>query len=180
MLAAGAVTLEDASDAFRCYPDLWPTADAARQAFHRARRVAAGGSEAAAEIGESHAPLRRAIYQRAGAGKRPSSLAFDPAVVPADDLRTWLKARVGPLARFEIEPAEPPPTLARSEPDPWPARFRLAGLAERLHAARPKREHGVRQLDWDAWQDAAREAVGMPSTEWVAWRAMIGAANAGI
>ena len=51
---------------------------------------------------------------------------------------------------------------------------RLAGLAERLEAARPRRTWGVRELDWRAWQGAAREAAGLPSAEWAAWRATVG------
>jgi hypothetical protein len=38
MLAAGGVGLENAAHAAICYPDLWPNADAARQAMHRAKR----------------------------------------------------------------------------------------------------------------------------------------------
>ena len=41
----------------------------------------------------------------------------------------------------------------------------------RLDAVRPKREHGIRQLDWQAHQTAARAAAGLPGTDWQAWRA---------
>ncbi len=75
------------------------------------------------------------------------------------------------------------------DPDPlrdgllagWRAgqRLRLGALVQRLHDARPKQRHGVRRLDFDAWTVAAREAAGLPSGEWLAWRATIGTAAAG-
>ena len=111
MLARGGAALADSADASRCYPDLWPSPAAARQAFHRARRVT--GPAADAPGAPCHAPLRQATYQRSGAGRRPAFLVFDPAVVPPDKLRGWLEERVGPLARFELDPQPPP-----SDPTP--------------------------------------------------------------
>jgi hypothetical protein len=58
MLARGGVALADSADASRCYPDLWPSPAAARQAFHRARRVTKPHGETAGR--DCHAPLRRA------------------------------------------------------------------------------------------------------------------------
>ena len=110
MLGRGGVALVDSADASRCYPDLWRTPAAARQAFHRQRRVT--GSAAGVPGGGCHAPLRRATYQRAGTGKRPASLVFDPTAVV--DLRSWLEERIGPLARFEPEEA----TSGAAEPIP--------------------------------------------------------------
>ncbi len=164
--------------------------------------------------GACHAPLRRAVYQRAGAGKRPAAVVFDPGVV--GDLRAWLEARVGVLARFELDPeerlfapkiavsaplevvdgagggsapSESAPSEASEAPPGPPApppefaaertvrllrqRLRLNALVQRLRDARPKREHGVRQLDWLAWEDAAREAAGLPSAAGAAWRAKL-------
>lgn len=171
MLARGGVVLADSADASRCYSEVWRSSAAARQAFHRAKRAAEPTGHGRG--GDCHAPLRRAVYQRAGAGKRPASLAFDPAVVPLDGLRSWLEERVGPLARFEAEQA--PAALANGpttapEPNLWPARLRLAGLAARLYVARPKREHGVRALDWAEWEAAGRAAAELPTRQWAAWR----------
>ena len=149
MMGQGGVAFDDAADASRAYPNLWPDRSdpdgkrgspaAARQAFHRARCVT--NPYGVNSIGECHAPLRRATYQRAGAGKRPACLTFDPAAVPEAELRDWLEERVGPLAWLKMEPSPPPmpepprPALkpeaddldvARSglppgQPGPWPA-----------------------------------------------------------
>ena len=231
MLAQGGVALADAADAARCFPHLWPSPAAARQAFHRARCVTKPLGETTG--GECHAPLRRATYQRAGAGKRPAALVFDPAVVPPEELRAWLEERVGPLARLEDEPPRDPPppepperpqtpadgppaaiaapngsaspqvapggTVGpKSEPPPPAAapapsaalreamavrvhqqRRRLAALVQRLEESRPRRTHAMRQLDRQAYQDAAREAAGLPSDAWWPWRSTFGTAAAG-
>ena len=284
MLAQGGVALTDSADASRCYPDLWGTPAAARQAFYRRRRVTDPDGEL--PEGQCHAPLRRATYQRAGAGKRPATLSFDPSAMPVDRLRSWLEERVGPLARFELDPqrrqpdppqAEPPgapgtksgsearehqgtaafasaetgacgslsdlecqpavgggcgpaapamtiepaksPPEAVSDPGggdalpeaveapPGPSvapqapicpgstagglpaelqavqvlqqRRRLAALAERLQDSKPKRTHAMRELDRQAYQDAAREAAGLPSDAWWPWRSTFGTAAAG-
>jgi hypothetical protein len=55
MLAAGDVGLENAAHAAICYPDLWPNADAARQAMHRAKRSVTNPYEELL-IGECHTP----------------------------------------------------------------------------------------------------------------------------
>ncbi len=168
--------------------------------------------------GACHAPLRRAVYQRAGAGKRPAAVVFDPGVV--GDLRAWLEARVGVLARFELDPeerlfapkiavsaplevvdgagggsapSESAPSEASEAPPGPPApppefaaertvqllqrRLRLNALVGRLREARPKQRRGG-QLAWQAWEDAAREAAGLPSAAWAAWRAKLGTGGA--
>ncbi len=56
---------------------------------------------------------------------------------------------------------------------------RLAALVQRLEENRPKRTHAMRELDRQAYQDAAREAAGLPPEQWAAWRATIGTAAAG-
>jgi hypothetical protein len=91
------------------------------------------------------------------------------------------------MAEHYAAPPDPYPWRP-GDPDPlrdgllagWHAsrRVRLATLAQRLREARPKREHGVRQLDWQAWEDAAREAAGLPSGAWSAWRAAVGTEGA--
>ncbi len=118
MLAQHGVALADSADASRCYPDLWKTPAAARQAFYRARRVTAPCGEA--PEGHRHAPLRQVSYQSAGVGKRATSLTFDPAAMPPDDLRAWLEARIGPLVRFELDPEHPPPDVPEAQVDTPP------------------------------------------------------------
>ncbi len=53
---------------------------------------------------------------------------------------------------------------------------RLAAIALRLEAARPRWAWGVREMDWRAWQTAAQEAAALPSVEWSSWRAKVGTA----
>ena len=55
---------------------------------------------------------------------------------------------------------------------------RLAVLVQRLEAARPRQAWGVRRIDWQAWEAAAREAAGLPGAEWAAWRGTVGAEEA--
>ena len=96
-----------------------------------------------------------------------------------------LVAEIGPLSGYEEIVAEqprpvaepvvdvveaPPPSLALVLVSPADQTARLAALAQRLDAARPKREHGIRQMDWQAHQTAARAAAGLPGTDWQAWR----------
>lgn len=115
MLSQGGVALENSADAARCYPGLWPSPDAARQAFHRAAQTVTNPNREFS-YGECHGLLRRAVYQRAGARMRSASLAFDPVAVPQDELQGWLEERVGPLARFELDPQPPPPEAPRPRP----------------------------------------------------------------
>ena len=129
MMGQGGVAFDDAADASRAYPNLWPdrrdpegkrgSPEASKKAFQRARCGTNPNREYS--IGECPAPLRRAAYQRAGAGKRPASVTFDPAAVPEDELRDWLEERVGLLAWLKVEPPPPPlpePPKPAPEPDP--------------------------------------------------------------
>ena len=112
MLVRGGVAFEDSADAARCYPVLWPNPTAARQAFHRARRVTGAGGPPS-EVRDSR--LQQATYQARGAGKRLATLLFDPTMVPPDVLRAWLEARIGALARFALElPSADAPQAAAS------------------------------------------------------------------
>ena len=91
-----------------------------------------------------------------------------------------------------MEPGSGPPALTAA-PAPSPALHstaivrplgpvdarRLAALVQRLEENRPKRTHAMRELDRQAYQDAAREAAGLPSDAWVAWRTTFGTAAAG-
>ena len=135
MLGHGGVALADSADASRCYPELWRTPAAARQAFHRARSVT--GRSGGAPEGERHAPTRRATYQRAGAGKRPASLVFDPAVV--GDLRSWLEERIGPLARLAVDGPAAEPAAGSVEACPAEAVQAPLGAAQEGEVAQRAR-----------------------------------------
>ena len=120
MLAQGGVALVSPSDAARCYPNLWPSPAAARQAAVRGGWVTFPNEEYF--YGECHRPpLARATYRRAANGSRDADLIFDPSAVAEIDLRDWLEERLGPLARLDLEPLppeQPPSVPTRPDPDP--------------------------------------------------------------
>ena len=58
-------------------------------------------------------------------------MTFDPVAVLPGELRAWLEERVGPLARFEVDPAEPP----RPPASPPPAREHERNEPEKAPAA---------------------------------------------
>lgn len=208
MLGRGGVALEDAADAARCYPDLWPSPAAARQAFHRARRTAGpveddpgGGSRTSTACRLPSGRCRKAPRfprLRPGDGARPPELAGG-AGRTAGALRggsrrrgagdrlsaAWRRYGGGRRSRpprsvpTASEPSTAPLTLVVARPPALPDRLRLSRLTQRLHDARPKRQHGVRPLDWAEWETAGRAAAELPSGEWSAWRAMVGTAAAG-
>jgi putative DNA primase/helicase len=103
------------ADAAACFPHFWPNPNAAKQAFHKERSV----SSPIKDIlnGESNPPLPVATYQKAGAGKKPASVSFDPERLEPNDLRAVLEDDLGELAWFRVEgdPDQPP------EPEPPPA-----------------------------------------------------------
>ena len=185
MLGRGGVVLEDSADASRCYPDLWPSPAAARQAFHRARRAA--GPVRDDPRWACHAPLRCATYQRAGAGRRPAGLTYDLSAVPLAELRGWLEERVGPLVRLEAEeegpqPA-PPVTLAapggaaRPHCDSYHSRDRPAAPAPSTaaHSAALMRLLAQRlelaALAEHLWEVRPRRVWGVRELDWREWQA---------
>jgi putative DNA primase/helicase len=95
MLAAGGVGLENAAHAAICYPDLWPNADAARQAMHRAKRSVTNPYEELL-IGECHTPPTQGAYRMTGAGQKDAIAWVDTSRVP--NPMEWLTQRLGPLA----------------------------------------------------------------------------------
>jgi hypothetical protein len=138
-------------------PDLWATAKAAERFLEaRAGEKSVGGFKAM-----SHVRYRKGLRGR-----------WSVALVPVDGGRAALEAIVGPVAAYQVDGAEagppdvPPVSLAAQ-------RARLAALAQRLDDVRPRREWGVRALDWHACEIAARAAAGLPGAEWQAWRARV-------
>jgi hypothetical protein len=105
MLAEGGVVFENSGHALQAYPGMWPSKDAARQAFLRQRCATFPYEESF--IGECRSP-RRVAYQVAGPGQRAAVAWFDPLVVP--DPEAWLADRLGPLAwcSFDQPPPDPP------------------------------------------------------------------------
>ena len=108
MLAEGGVALENSGHAVEAYPGMWPTKDAARQAFLREKWATFPYEESL--LGECRS-LRRVAYQVARQGQRGATAWFDPLVVP--DPENWLAERLGPLAwcRAADSPATDPPAV---------------------------------------------------------------------
>jgi hypothetical protein len=96
MLATGIVPL-DSAHAFRAFPGLWPSAEAARKAYQRGEVRDIANREVFSK--KCPAPLAR--YRLSGAGQRPAEAVVDMDLVP--DPRAWLEQRLGPLAHFDME-----------------------------------------------------------------------------
>jgi putative DNA primase/helicase len=107
MLAMGGVAFENGADAFRAYPTLWPSAEAARQSLKPSRSGTKPNERVL--IRECPTPLVAVAYQRAAAGAKRAESMVDPAVVP--DPAAWLADRLGPLARCDIETPPPEPDI---------------------------------------------------------------------
>lgn len=98
IMAARGVLLDNAADRARCFPDLWPTPEAAKQ--DRWRRVTNCYYR---NISNSEM-LRSSItvtYQPAGAGQKPRRAMFDLDVI--EDPRAWLEQRLGTLILLDVE-----------------------------------------------------------------------------
>jgi hypothetical protein len=121
------------ADAAKICPDLWPTAQAARQAYHRdgldvarnrRRSVTSPYKESRSSLGQRsvtppynyipirkcHTPLVR--YQPEGTGQKPRLALIDPSDIAG--ARARIEAALGPLASFEIitqehQPGRRPP-----------------------------------------------------------------------
>jgi putative DNA primase/helicase len=104
MLALGGVAFENGADAFRAYPDLWPSAEAARQALKPSRSGTKPNERVL--IRECPTPPALWIYQRATAGAKRAEVLIDLAMVP--DPAAWLAERLGKLARCEPAPVTQP------------------------------------------------------------------------
>jgi hypothetical protein len=119
MIARGLVP-QYGADAAKLYPDLFPTAAAARQAFRRAHLDVERGMISVTspyrEISIRTCHTVRVRYRPQGRGQQARLALVDPAKVP--DPRAVLEAVLGTLAMFETLPdAQPAPEIA-----PAPAR----------------------------------------------------------
>jgi hypothetical protein len=142
------------ADMARARPDLWATAKAAER-FLAAR---AGDQGLGGFKGMIGAKYRKGLRGR-----------WSVALVPVEGGRAALEAIVGPVTAYEVEDAEAGPPDVPAVPLAV-QRARLAALGQRLVDVRPRREWGVRDLDWRACEIAARAAAGLASAEWRAWR----------
>jgi putative DNA primase/helicase len=126
IMAAAGVELENAADMARCFPELWPSHDAARQDGRSVRNCYYR------DLHNSRSSHSSSVvsYRPAGPGQKDRQARFDLELVP--DPRGWLETRLGALAHFEMLGGEPSPAPAHPVAD---ARARLAAFSARLDAA---------------------------------------------
>ena len=108
MLASGGMALLSAAHAAKAYPGIFKDEKAAKYALAAAGITSAWGEHGPNSlIGVSirRNGLSSCRYQLVGRGRHIAAALVDPAAVP--DARSWLKARLGPLAGFWPESAPP-------------------------------------------------------------------------
>jgi putative DNA primase/helicase len=126
LMALTGIVLENAADMATCFPELWSSADAARQ--DRSRSVTNCYYRDLYNSQMSHSSAE-VTYRPEGAGHRARTARVDLARIP--DPEAWLTNRLGPLAGFEMRHDE----LSDADvPDPAEA-ARLEALASRLTAS---------------------------------------------
>jgi hypothetical protein len=114
MLARGAA-LGSAVDAAKAYPDLFPSAEAAKKALQRGAETKSIGTNPYEYYSTGECPDALPIevsYRPAGNGQKTRR-----AFVPAGRLtgfRNWLEGLVGPLVHYEVvvQPTPPPRTIS--------------------------------------------------------------------
>lgn len=139
MLATAGIAVTNAKHAAALFPELWPSPDAARQAFSQERSVRdphknsyresshSSPEEAAPDVTEK---LWRAEYQLAGAGNKVCDVIWDPERIDGPGIhptpRAWLEGRLGPLAFLLVTYRPPQP-----EPLMW-GKITVADFEERM------------------------------------------------
>ena len=97
LMALRGIVLGNAADMAACFPDLWPSAEAARQ--DRSRSVTNGYYRILYNSQMSHSSAE-VTYRPAGPGHRTRTARVDLARIP--DPEAWLTNRLGPLAQCDI------------------------------------------------------------------------------
>jgi len=97
LMALSGIVLENATDMATCFPELWPTADTARQ--DRSRSVTNCYYRDLYNSQMSHSSAE-VTYRPAGPGHRARTARVDLARIP--DPEAWLTNRLGPLAHCDI------------------------------------------------------------------------------
>jgi putative DNA primase/helicase len=112
MMALSGIVLENATDMAVCFPELWPTAEAAKKDGQRK-----GTNDYYRDLYNSRMSPSSAevTYHPTGPGHRARTAQVDLTRIP--DPEAWLTNRLGPLARFEIRlsPGTPPDEADRSD-----------------------------------------------------------------
>ena len=97
LMALSGIVLENAADRAACFPDLWPSAEAARQDRSRSVTNCYYRNLYNSQMSHSSAEV---TYRPAGPGHRARTARVDLARIP--DPETWLTNRLGPLAQCDI------------------------------------------------------------------------------
>ncbi len=121
LMALSGIVLENAADMAACFPELWPTHEAAKKDGQRKGTNCYYRDLYNSKMSPSSAEV---TYRPAGAGHRARTACVDLARIP--DPEAWLTNRLGPLALCDI--AAPPAGQAADE-------ARIDALASRLAAS---------------------------------------------
>jgi putative DNA primase/helicase len=145
LMALSGIVLHNAADMAACFPDLWATADAARQ--DRSRSVTNCYYRDLYNSQMSHSSAQ-VTYRPNGPGHRARTARVD--LTRISDPETWLKNRLGPLAQCELELSSGLQAVHRAQLDALASRltdsmkaviagrrFALDALTARLEAAKP-------------------------------------------
>ncbi|WP_395664056.1 hypothetical protein, partial [Aestuariivirga sp.] len=97
LMALDGVVLENAADMARCFPDLWPSRDAAKKDSQRRGTNCYYKDLYNSKLSPSSAWV---TYQPEGAGQRARTALFDTSIIPGPE--NWVAKSLGPLARFEV------------------------------------------------------------------------------
>ncbi|WP_343081364.1 toprim domain-containing protein [Ostreiculturibacter nitratireducens] len=126
LMALSGIVLENAADMAACFPELWPTREAAKKDGQRK-----GTNDYYRDLYNSRLSPSSAevTYRPEGAGHRPRSARVDLSLIP--DPEAWLTNRLGPLASFEMRSIA---GAGSDASDPADA-ARLDALASRLTAS---------------------------------------------
>jgi putative DNA primase/helicase len=147
LMALAGIVLENAADMAACFPDLWPTSEAAKKDGQRK-----GTNDYYRDLYNSRMSPSSVVvtYRPAGPGHRARTASVDLARIP--DPEAWLTNRLGPLAQCDIAAPIAGQAHGRERVDALGARLTasmqavivmrkaaLEGLAARLEAAAPAR-----------------------------------------
>jgi putative DNA primase/helicase len=129
IMATAGVEIENAADMARCFPELWPSHDAARQDGRSVRNCYYR------DLHNSRSSHSSSVvsYRPAGPGQKARQARFDLALIP--DPHAWLEARLGTLAHYEMLGGEVPPVASADVTGSDDGRTRLTALSARLDAA---------------------------------------------
>jgi putative DNA primase/helicase len=123
LMALTGIVLENAADMAACFPELWPTREAAKKDGQRKGTNCYYRDLYNSEMSPSSAEV---TYRPEGPGHRARTARVDLARIP--DPEAWLTNRLGPLASFDIRHTV---SAGDGTPDPADAE-RLDALVSRL------------------------------------------------